>query len=271
MLNFTYNITRKKSKLLTTNKRRSNTLHMKKQLGSIAALLALSLAGSAQTTFKPEDTEFYSPKPPVVMLRNEIPSDALILIDGSGLQQWVSSEHPDQAAPWTIRDNILTVKPGTGAIQTKQQFEDFQLHVEWRSPEVVKGEGQGRGNSGIFLQGLYEIQVLDNNDNPTYVNGQAGSIYKQRPPLVEVRAGEDKWHRYDIIYRAPRFNKDGMLISKGTVTVLHNGVLVQNNTQIEGTTEYIGLPKMKAHGAGPIVLQDHGDLVDFRRIWIRPL
>lgn len=244
---------------------------MKIQLGSTLLFLALSVTSMAQTKFKPEDTEFYSPKPPVVTLKNQVPSDAIVLFDGTNLDQWVSRNNPEQPADWTVESGVLTVKPKTGDIQTKQVFEDFQLHIEWKSPEVIKGQGQGRGNSGIFLQGLYEIQVLDNDDNPTYVNGQAGSLYKQRPPLVEVRAKEDKWHLYDIVYKAPRFNKDGMLISKGSVTVLHNGILIQNNTQIEGTTEYIGLPKMQAHGAGPVILQDHGDLVNFRNIWIRPL
>ncbi|MCY4779710.1 DUF1080 domain-containing protein [Sphingobacterium sp. UT-1RO-CII-1] len=236
--------------------------------------LALTLAtfySYGQTKFVPEDTEYYSPKPPIITLQKNIPSDATILFDGNNLENWESSSSPGSSAPWDITNNILTVKPKSGNIQTKEKFKDFQLHIEWRSPNIIKGNGQGRGNSGVFLQGLYEIQVLDNDDNPTYVNGQAGSIYKQTPPLVEVRSKEDKWHSYDIIYTAPRFNKDGMLISKGKVTILHNGILVQNNTQIEGTTEYIGLPQMKAHEAGPIILQDHGDLVSFRNIWIRPL
>lgn len=243
----------------------------KLHIAGVTFLTALSLNSFAQTKFQHQDTEFYEPKPPVVTLTNQVPSDAIVLFDGSNLNQWVSGKNTEEAAPWTVTNGILTVKSGSGDIRTKQEFEDFQLHVEWKSPEVIKGDGQGRGNSGIFLQGLYEIQVLDNDNNPTYVNGQAGSIYKQRPPLVEVHAGTDKWHSYDIIYKAPRFNKDNMLISKGTVTLLHNGVLVQNNTEIEGTTEYIGLPKMKAHGVGPIILQDHGDLVNFRNIWIREL
>ncbi|MFD1769064.1 3-keto-disaccharide hydrolase [Sphingobacterium suaedae] len=244
---------------------------MKLNLLQTLLLLSVSTLGLAQTKFKPEDTEFYTPKPPIVKLKEGVPSDAIVLFNGQNLGQWTSSSNPQQAAAWTIDGQELIVKPSSGNIQTKQTFEDFQLHIEWKSPEVIKGSGQGRGNSGIFLQGLYEIQVLDNADNPTYVNGQAGSLYKQRPPLVEVHADADGWHRYDIIYRAPRFNKDGMLVSKGIVTVLHNGVLVQNNVQIEGTTEYIGLPKLNAHGAGPIILQDHGNLVRFRNIWIRPL
>lgn len=219
---------------------------------------------------KPEDTEYYSPKPPEVKLDAKgIPEDAVILFDSENLNEWKSVKNSDKKADWTIEDNEFIVKPGSGDIQTKKEFGDFQLHIEWKSPEKIKGEGQGRGNSGIFLQGLYEIQILDNNDNPTYVNGQAGALYKQRPPLVDVKAGDKGWHTYDIIYNAPYFNEDGQLIRKGNVTVLHNGVLIHNHTQIEGTTEYIGLPKIKPHKKGPIILQDHGDLVRFRNIWIR--
>lgn len=246
-------------------------MFVKTAISIISFISTTSILCEAQTKFQPEDTEFYNPKPRVITVQNHIPSDAIILFNGKDLAQWESSNSKGGVATWTVHDGVLTVKPSSGGIQTKQTFEDFQLHLEWRSPEILKGKGQGRGNSGVFLQGLYEIQILDNNDNPTYVNGQAGSLYKQRPPLVEVRSNEDQWHVYDIIYKAPRFNSDGILLSKGTVTVLHNGVLVQNNTIIEGTTEYIGLPKMQAHGPGPIALQDHGDLVSFRNIWIRPL
>ncbi|WP_270087637.1 3-keto-disaccharide hydrolase [Sphingobacterium sp. SYP-B4668] len=245
------------------------TPHLRYPLGLLLSLLTCSLF--AQSHFKPEDTEFYTPKPPVVTVTNTIPSDAIILFNGVDLSKWESSTTPGAAAPWTVNNNILTVKPSSGNIQTKDKFDDFQLHIEWQSPLVVKGNGQGRGNSGIFLQGLYELQVLDNQDNPTYTNGQAGSIYKQRPPLVEARVAPQGWHTYDILYTAPRFNKDGMLISKARVTVLHNGIVVQLNTEIEGTTEYIGLPQLKAHGAGPIILQDHGDLVNYRNIWLRRL
>lgn len=231
------------------------------------AILCGSSAIYAQTNMKPSDTEYYKPVPPTVTLNKGIPSDAIVLFDGKDLSKWKSEKGN---ANWTVANNTLEVKPGTGNIETTEHFGDFQLHIEWKSPELIKGEGQGRGNSGIFLQGLYEIQVLDNNNNPTYVNGGAGSLYKQRPPLAQVIV-TDKWHVYDIIYKAPQFNKDSLLISKGTVTVLHNGVLVQNNTQIDGTTEYIGLPKQVSHGPGPIILQDHGDLVQFRNIWLRKL
>ncbi|MDM1294645.1 DUF1080 domain-containing protein [Sphingobacterium sp. N143] len=238
-------------------------------LSSVLAMTLLCGAFSlhAQTNMKPEDTEYYSPVPPTLTLNKGVPSDAIVLFDGKDLSQWKGEKGK---AAWTVANNILEVKPGSGTIQTTENFTDFQLHIEWKSPEVIKGEGQGRGNSGIFLQGLYEIQVLDNNNNPTYVNGGAGSLYKQRPPLAQVIA-PDQWHVYDIIYKAPQFNKDSLLVSKGTVTVLHNGVVVQNNTQIDGTTEYIGLPKPLSHGPGPIMLQDHGDLVQFRNIWIRKL
>ncbi len=240
------------------------------------ALLSLILLGIqygyGQTKFVPEDTEFYSPKIRTVETSpNKAPSDAVVLFDGTNLNHWISSGDKTQPAGWFLKDGILTVKPKTGNIQTKDAFEDFQLHLEWRSPLEIKGNGQGRGNSGVFLQGMYEVQILDNNNNPTYVNGQAASIYKQQPPLVASTKNKGEWHAYDILYTAPRFNMDGVLIKKGIVTVLHNGVVVQYNTQIEGTTEYIGLPKTVAHGAGPIILQDHGDLVDFRNIWIRPL
>ncbi|WP_437921634.1 3-keto-disaccharide hydrolase [Sphingobacterium sp. LRF_L2] len=237
---------------------------------AISFLFIASIA-AAQTKFKPEDTEFYTPKPHVVHVPGGVPDDALVLFDGRDLVEWQSVKDTNQAAPWLVEEGVLTVKGGAGDIQTKKKFGDFQLHIEWKSPELIKGEGQGRGNSGVFLQGLYEVQVLDNTDNPTYVNGQAGSIYKQRPPLVEVRSEEDGWHRYDLIYHAPQFNRDGMLVRKATLTLLHNGVLVQDQAVIEGTTEYIGLPKMMAHGVGPLILQDHGNPVHFRNIWIRPL
>lgn len=230
-------------------------------------LLFSATALQAQTNMKASDTEYYSPVPPTLTIDHGIPSDAIVLFDGKDLSKWKSEKGK---ANWTVANNVLEVKPGAGAIETNEHFTDFQLHVEWKSPEVIKGEGQGRGNSGIFLQGHYEIQVLDNNNNPTYVNGGAGSLYKQRPPLAQVIA-PDKWHVYDIIYKAPQFSKDGILTAKGTVTVLHNGVVVQNNTQIDGTTEYIGLPKQISHGPGPIILQDHGDLVQFRNIWLRKL
>lgn len=238
---------------------------------SLGLLLAGSSMVNGQEKMKPEDTEVWEPIPKVVSVSlGKVPSDAVVLFDGHSLEKWESSKG-GQAAEWTIQDGAFTVLPGKGNIQTKDKFEDYQLHIEWRSPVVVKGEGQGRGNSGVFMQGLYEIQVLDSYDNRTYANGQAASIYKQTAPLVNASRKPGEWQSYDIIWTAPRFNKDGSLVKKARVTVLHNGVLVQNNTEIEGTTEYIGMPKVKPHGAGPLVLQDHGDLVSFKNVWIRPL
>lgn len=222
----------------------------------------------------PEMTEFWTPQPEIVTPADmdrlvPPPSDAIVLFDGQNTSEW---EHNDgSAVKWDVADGAMTVKPKTGEIRTKKNFGDFQLHIEWRSPSVVKGTSQGRGNSGIFMQGKYELQVLDNYDNETYVNGQAGSIYKQSAPLVNPVQKPGKWNVYDVIYTAPRFKEDGSLESHGRITVLLNGVLIQNNTIILGTTEYIGLPKIVPHGDGPIVLQDHGDLVSFRNIWIREL
>ncbi|MVZ64374.1 DUF1080 domain-containing protein [Sphingobacterium sp. DK4209] len=239
----------------------------------LLASLAFALNSNAQTKFQPQDTEFYEPKVRVVNTKSHAaPSDAIVLFDGTNLNEWVSDKDKTSAPQWTVKNGVLTVAPKTGGIQTKRKFGDIQLHIEWKSPEVIKGEGQGRGNSGLFLSdGAYEIQVLDNDDNKTYVNGQAGSLYKQTPPLVEVRKPEDGWHTYDVLYTAPKFNKDGHLIKRGQVTLLHNGVVVQYNTELQGTTEYIGLPKLKVHGPGSISLQDHGDLVNFRNIWVREL
>jgi hypothetical protein len=166
----------------------------------------------------------------------------------------------------------MTVKPGSGGIKTKQGFGSCQLHIEWRAPEVVKGEGQGRGNSGIFLMEQYELQVLDMYNNKTYSNGQAGSIYKQASPLVNASRKPGEWQTYDILFTAPEFYEDGRVQSAARITVLHNGVLIQNNTTIWGRTQYIGIAKYEKHpSALPIMLQDHGDLVSFRNIWIRPL
>ena len=197
------------------------------------------------------------------------PSDAIVLFDGRNLDHWQATD--SSAAKWSIAENAMTVVPQSGGILTKQSFGDCQLHLEWRSPAVVKGEGQLRGNSGVFLQSRYEVQVLDNYNNKTYSNGQAASVYKQSIPLVNACRPPGEWQTYDIIFKAPRFNADGIKIASGSLTVLHNGVLVQNHVEVMGTTEYIGLPKNKAHGKAPLFLQDHGDLVSYRNIWIREL
>ena len=245
---------------------------MRKLTLFVLATAATFSVAHAQIT-DPKATEVWSPKPPVVTPGEgtKPPSDAIVLFDGKNLNEFITAKD-SSAAAWTInKDGSMTVAPSKGDIQTKQSFGSCQLHVEYRAPEVVKGEGQGRGNSGIFLQSRYEVQVLDCYGNTTYSNGQTGSIYKQSIPLANACRKPGEWNTYDIIYTAPQFNKDGIKTASAFVTVIHNGVLLQNHTEIKGTTEYIGLPKNEAHGDLPIKLQDHGDLVSYRNIWLRKL
>ena len=197
------------------------------------------------------------------------PSDAIILFDGTNLDEWSNSK--GAAAGWKVADGAMTVVKGTGTVQTKRNFGSVQLHLEWRTPAEVVSEGQGRGNSGVFLNGIYEVQVLDSYNNRTYSNGQAASIYKQYMPLVNACRPPGEWQIYDIIYMQPEFNKDGIKVKSGTLTVIQNGILVQNNIEIKGTTPYIGLPKNPVHGDGPLILQDHGNPVSYRNIWVREL
>lgn len=220
----------------------------------------------------PKLSEYYTPAAPIVTpgkSPHDAPSDAIILFDGKDLSNWESGKSP---ARWNIEGDAMVVKPGSGGIRTKKAFGDCQLHIEFRTPAVVAGEGQGRGNSGIFLMDRYELQILDNYNNKTYVNGQAGSIYKQLPPLVNACKGPGEWQTYDVIFTAPRFYPDGRLQSQARITVIHNGVLVQNNMAIWGGTEYVGSPVYKKHNdKEPISLQDHGNTTAFRNIWIREL
>ena len=219
----------------------------------------------------PKLTEVWEPQPKVVTpgINNAAPSDAIILFDGKNLNEWTNSK--GENATWEVKDGALTVVKGKGDIITKQKFGSCQLHIEWRSPSKIEGEGQGRGNSGIFLQERYEVQVLDNYNNKTYANGQAASIYKQSIPLANACRKPGEWQTYDIIYTAPKFDQAGNVISNGRGTVIHNGVLVQNNYEIKGETMYIGAPFYKAHEKASIKLQDHGNPVSFRNIWIREL
>src|SRR5690606_6127115 len=180
------------------------------------------------------------PVPPVVTpaSENSAPSDAIVLFDGKNLDEWVSTKTSSKAS-WTLnRDGSMSVKPGAGDIQTKKSFGDVQLHLEWKSPEKIKGDGQNGGDGGVFLQDRYEIQVLDNNDNDTYVNGQVGAVYKQHVPLAKASVKTGEWNTYDIIYHAPEFDEAGNKTKPATVTVLHNGILVQDHVAIKGTTEY---------------------------------
>jgi hypothetical protein len=242
-----------------------------KKVSGLALLIALSHALSAQIT-DPKATEVWSPEPKIVTPGEgtKPPSDAIVLFDGKNLDNFYCVKDTG-VAKWDVKDGFVTVKPNTGDIATKQSFGDCQLHIEWRSPVEVKGEGQGRGNSGIFLQSRYELQVLDSYNNRTYSNGQAGSIYKQQIPLVNACRKPGEWQAYDVLYTAPRFNADGMLVAPAHITVFQNGVVVENHAEIKGTTEYIGLPKNEAHGKAPLKLQDHGNLVSYRNIWIREL
>jgi hypothetical protein len=222
----------------------------------------------------PKLTEVWFPVPAKVTPGNgpgAAPSDAVILFDGKDVNAWKSTRE-DGPAKWNVVNGEMVVAPGTGDIQTRESFGDVQLHIEWTGPKLpAKNVNQDRANSGVFFQDIYEVQVLDNFENPTYVNGMVGSVYKQTPPLVNATLPAETWNIYDIIFTAPRFNPDGTLASAARVTVLHNGVLVQNNTVFKGATTYIGAPFYVAHGDGPLRLQDHGHLVRFRNIWLRKL
>lgn len=246
---------------------------MKRSLIFTAFLAAAAGSAFAQQKAKPEDTEVWEPVPEVVTPGEGTlpPSDAIVLFDGSGFDKWEAVDGGE--IKWKLEDGAMVVAPKTGNIQTRQKFEDYQLHIEWRTPAKVVGEGQGRGNSGVFMQGRYELQVLDSYQNRTYSNGQAGSIYKDGIPLVNVCRPPGEWQRYDVIYTAPRFNADGSVKSKARITVLQNGVLVQNNFEIAGLTLYVGEHHYEegGHGPGPIMLQDHNNPTAFRNIWIREL
>jgi hypothetical protein len=234
----------------------------------------LVYAQEQQSKKTPESTEIWEPQPRVITPAEKVgdaPSDATVLFDGKSFDNWVTI---DGTAPkWTLKDGAMTVAAGAKDIKTKKEFGDFQLHVEWRSPVEVdpKQTGQGRGNSGIFLQERYEVQVLDNYNNKTYANGQASSIYKQHIPLINACRKPGEWQVYEIFFTAPRFNSEGRVISPAYVTVTHNGILSLNHVAVWGPTEYIGLPVYKAYEKGPIRLQDHGNAVSFRNIWIREL
>ncbi len=192
------------------------------------------------------------------------PSDAIVLFDGKDLSKWKDGEK------WIIKDGAAT-SHATG-ITTKQSFGDCQLHVEWATPEKVEGEGQGRGNSGVYLMERYELQILDSYKNPTYFDGQAGSIYKQHPPLVNCCRKPGEWQSFDIIFKAPKFDQQGKLVSPAYITVLQNGVLVQNHFEIKGATAWDKPPEYSAHPPkAPLHLQFHGNPVKFRNIWIREL
>ena len=241
-----------------------------KQILSFLVCIAFALQLSAQWT--PQQTEWYYPQPVKVTPGTKPgtpPSDAIILFDGKDLSKWVNEK--GQAPEWIVSDGAFSVKPGTGAISTREYFGDCQLHIEFRSPTPEKHNGQNRGNSGVFLMSRYELQVLDGDNNPTYVNGMVGSIYKQTAPLADAYTKNGEWQVYDIYWKAPKFGTGGKLESPAMITVVLNGILIQNNYEVKGTTPYTGLPEYNAHGRLPIMLQDHGTAVSFRNVWIRNL
>jgi len=249
---------------------------------SILVLAGLSAASAALAQTKPEETEVWKPIASVVTpaaAAGGAPSDAIVLFDGDHLGQWVATKDKSPAA-WTVADGLLTVDKAKGNIETKRAFGDYQLHLEWRIPADITGSGQLRGNSGVFLASTgprdegYEVQILDSFQNATYVNGQAASVYKQHPPLANASRKPGEWQTYDIVWHAPVFAADGTVTTPANVTVIHNGVLVQDHTVLAGETVYIGKPFYKAHGPAPIKLQAHGDPsapISFRNIWVREL
>ena len=243
--------------------------HIMRHLIIILATLPLL----AQKDIKPQMTELWEPVPQVINPGDHStpPSDAIVLFDGSDLSQWIKSG-TDEPAHWEINpDGSMTVKQ-KGGIETKEEFRSIQLHIEWRTPKEIKGKGQGRGNSGVYFQKTYEIQILDSYNNITYSNGQAASIYKQSIPLVNASRPPGEWQTYDIIFNEPQYDVKGKRLKKGSFTVFHNGVLAQNNVQIQGTTEYIGPPKFRnVKTPKRLYLQDHGNPVSYRNIWLRKL
>ena len=229
---------------------------------SLATLVLLPQTSSAGPVPEPTlEPRILNPGPP--------PADAIVLFDGKDLNQWQS----DSGGParWKLEEGAMVVN-GTGGLRTKRGFGDCQLHVEWAAPAKVEGRDQGRGNSGIFLMERYEVQVLDSYENKTYYHGQAGAIYKQSAPLVNACRKPGEWQTYDIVFHAPRRDAAGKVVKPATITVLHNGVLIQDHFEILGTTYHDQDPRYDAHADKlPIALQDHGNPVRYRNIWIREL
>ena len=237
---------------------------------------------SAQERGNPKDTEVWTPEPKVVTpgaADTAAPSDAIVLFNGANLDEWVNTKDKTPAG-WKVENGVMTVVKAAGNIETKRMFRDYQLHLEWRIPENITGSDQSRGNSGVFLASTgpgdagYELQILDSYHNKTYVNGQAGSIYKQSIPLANAMRKPGEWQTYDIVWTAPAFNADGSLKTPAYVTAFQNGILIQDHVELKGETLFIGKPFYKKYDKAPIKLQAHGDPsppISFRNIWVRDL
>jgi hypothetical protein len=241
-------------------------------LGATAAMLVSATAARSTDEWPQHSRERPAPKvvTPGPGVSAPAPSDAVVLFDGTDLSKW-RSQKDKGPAKWQVENGSFEVVKDTGGIETAQGFGDCQLHIEWSCPTPAKGEGQGRGNSGVFF-GPYELQVLDSYENDTYFDGQAGAIYKQMPPMVNAMRPPGEWNVYDIVWTAPRFNDDGTLASPAFITAFHNGVVIQNHFQILGDTPFNRPPQYNKHTVEqPIRLQDHGNPVRFRNIWVRKL
>jgi hypothetical protein len=230
-------------------------------LGSCSCVIAMVASAPAEEYLNGIKWD----EPPIVTpgkSNSDPPSDAVVLFDGHDLSGWKNAER------WSVEDGAAVT--GKGVIVSKEEFGDCQLHIEWSAPTPPKGSGQGRGNSGVFLMGIYEIQVLDSYENETYFDGQAGAIYKQTPPAVNAMRPPGEWNTYDIFWTAPRFGDDGQLTAPAYITAVHNGVLILNHFALKGDTPFNRPPRYGQHSAtGPISLQDHGNPVRFRNIWVR--
>ncbi|HEX8712871.1 MAG TPA: DUF1080 domain-containing protein [Terracidiphilus sp.] len=262
------------------------TTHFSKLIPLASLITAVALFAAQQSPKpNPKETEVWEPVPPVVTpgaTDADPPSDAIVLFDGKNLDGWVSAQD-HTPAHWFVHDGIVTVNKapdGGGNIETTRKFKNYQLHIEWRIPPDITGSDQARGNSGVFLASLgpgdagYELQVLDSYQNKTYVNGMAGSLYKQSIPLANAARKPGEWQTYNVIWTAPTFNEDGSLKTPAYATVFWNGVLVDDHFQLKGQTLYIGKPFYKAYDRAPIKLQAHGDKsepISYRNIWVREL
>lgn len=240
------------------------------------ALFTAYSGGFPQREWKVHDMD--RPQPPVVTpgtpstqeKPGRPPSDAIVLFDGTDLSAWVGRN--EEPAPWKVENGYMEVVARTGSIRTRQAFGDCHLHIEWVTPDPPSGEGQGRGNSGVFLMGRYELQVLDSYENITYPDGQAAAVYAQYPPLVNASLPPGRWQTYDIVFRRPHFDENGNLVRPARMTVFHNGVVVQDAVELMGPVAHGSRPPYEAHPDRlPLSLQDHGDPVRFRNIWIREL